>query len=619
MNPFSLLAFFAFVVYAYFGVYVWRRGPSARLNRSFALLCACFAYWAGCFTFIYPAATKDLAWTLYRVAAPGWCLLPGVALYFVLVASRSPVVRSPWSVLAFVAPGAVFAWRAATGTLLIDDLQWSSLGWHEVSAPQSPWFVLYVVYAVGGILGGAVQIVRWRRRSSARRERRQASTILVGWVVGAVLMFVPNIAMPAMGLHLVPAIGPIVSLVFPYAIWRAIERYRLMTLTASFAADAIVEKIADMTVLVSPEGRTLVVNPAACRMLGYRQEELAHGDAAVLFEDTTQARSWLGALMEAPKATWRREVAWRTKDGAAIPADTSAAAIAGADDDVIGAVIVGHDLRPTKQLQQQLAERERVAEEWRRAKEAADEASAAKSSFLANMSHELRTPLNAIIGYGEILQEESRDAGAVHLLPDLRRIDDAARHLLTMVSDILELANIESGKVELRRRPFDLAATVAEAVTTVRPFSEKNGNELLVRVREGLPLVVSDEVKVRQILVSLLGNACKFTKNGRVTLDVSSGDGSEVLVRVQDTGIGMTPEQLARVFQPFTQGDGTATRKFGGTGLGLTLISRLCEVIGASIQVTSAPGQGSTFEVRIPTERVDRLSEPDSRVSPSTP
>jgi PAS domain S-box-containing protein len=618
VNPFSLLAFFAFVVYVYFGVYVWRREPSARLNRSFVLLCACFAYWAGFFTFIYPAATKDLAWTLYRIAAPGWCLLPGVALYFVLVASRSPIVRSPWSVLAFVAPGAVFAWRAATGTLIIDDLRWSRLGWHEVSAPHSPWFALYVVYAIGGILGGAVQIVRWRRRSSSRRERRQASTILVGWVVGAVLMFVPNIAMPAVGLHIVPAIGPIVSLVFPYAIWRAIERYRLMTLTASFAADAIVEKIADMTLLVSPEGRTLVVNPAACRMLGYRREELDQRDAAVLFEDTAQARSWLGALMEAPGASWRREVAWRTKSGEAIPADTSAAGIAGGDD-VIGAVIVGHDLRPTKQLQQQLAERERVAEEWRRAKEAADEASAAKSSFLANMSHELRTPLNAIIGYGEILQEESRDAGAVDLLPDLRRIDDAARHLLTMVSDILELANIESGRVELRRRPFDLAATVAEAVATVRPFADKNDNVLQVHVDDRLPLVVSDEVKVRQILVSLLGNACKFTKNGRVMLEVSSRDGSEVLVRVQDTGIGMTPEQLARVFEPFTQGDGKATRKFGGTGLGLTLISRLCQVIGATIQVTSVPGEGSTFAVRIPTQRTDRLSKPDSPGAPCAP
>ncbi len=582
-------------------MYVWRREPSARLNRAFAVLCACFAYWAFLFTFIYAAPSKPWAWLLYRIAAPGWCLLPGVALYFVLVASRSRTVRSPWSIVWFLAPGTVFSIQAARGILIIQDLEWSSLGWHEVSAPHSPWFVPYVLYAVGGIVAGIVQLARWRRRAGSSRERRQVSTILTGWSAGAVLMFVPNILLPAVGLRLVPAIGPIVSLAFPFAIWRAIERYRLMTLTASFAADAIVEKIADMTLLISPEGRMMLANPAVGRMLGYSAAGLIGQRADVLFANSSEATALFRQLTTSTGASLRREVDWRTASGETIPADTSAAAIADRSGELLGVVVVGHDLRPTRQLERELRDRERVAEEWRRAKIAAEEASLAKSTFLANMSHELRTPLNAIIGYSELLHEDALEAGAHRFLPDLERIDVAARHLLSMVSDILDLAKIEAGKLDVSHASFDLRATVADALTTVQPIAAKNRNALSAQVDDGLPAIVSDEVKVRQILVNLLSNACKFTEAGTVELRVvRDPELSAVRISVTDTGIGMTPQELERVFLPFTQGDGSSTRRFGGTGLGLTITSRLCERLGAQIAVSSVPGRGSTFEVRLP-------------------
>lgn len=236
------------------------------------------------------------------------------------------------------------------------------------------------------------------------------------------------------------------------------------------------------------------------------------------------------------------------------------------------------------------------------AKEKAEEANRAKSSFLANMSHELRTPLNAIIGYSEMLQDDAVQEGAPGLVGDLRKIHGSGRHLLGLINDILDLSKIEAGKMEVSREILDVSALLARLRLTVEPLVRKNGNTLVVR-GERLGSVRSDETKVFQILVNLASNAAKFTENGTVRIEAArtmEGGASRLTFRVSDSGIGMTPEQIARLFQPFTQGDNSTTRKYGGTGLGLTITKRFCEMLGGEIAVESAPGKGSTFTVSLP-------------------
>ncbi len=241
-----------------------------------------------------------------------------------------------------------------------------------------------------------------------------------------------------------------------------------------------------------------------------------------------------------------------------------------------------------------------------RATAIAQEASKAKSQFLANVSHELRTPLNAVIGYGELLREELMDAGHDQFTKDLDKIVHAAQHLLGLINEILDISKIEAGRLEIQYTKVDVDGLLREVLTTVRPLISRNRNQLQTTGLEAVGEVASDPVRLKQIVLNLLSNAAKFTSNGTVALRarLEDRDGlKELVVDVEDTGIGMTKEQLSRLFQPFTQVDASTARRFGGTGLGLAISRRLAEMMGGDISVESVPEKGSTFTLRLPLER----------------
>jgi signal transduction histidine kinase/CheY-like chemotaxis protein len=229
-------------------------------------------------------------------------------------------------------------------------------------------------------------------------------------------------------------------------------------------------------------------------------------------------------------------------------------------------------------------------------------ASEHKSAFLASMSHELRTPLNAIIGYSEMLHEAAQDEGQDELLPDLMKIRDAGRHLLALINDILDLSKIEAGKMDLYLEEVDLGGLVEEVLSIAEPLAAANTNRLEVDRPPALVALHTDRTKLKQSLINLLSNACKFTQRGRVKLEVRRS-GTDISFSVSDTGIGMTEEQLGRLFQAFGQADVSTSRQYGGTGLGLAITRHFCEMLGGSIAAESAPGQGSTFTITLPDGR----------------
>jgi signal transduction histidine kinase/CheY-like chemotaxis protein len=231
-----------------------------------------------------------------------------------------------------------------------------------------------------------------------------------------------------------------------------------------------------------------------------------------------------------------------------------------------------------------------------------EQASQHKSQFLANMSHELRTPLNAIIGYSEILQEDAVDLGQDNLVADLKKIESAGRHLLGLINDILDLSKIEAGKMDIYLEDVEIVPLLEEVRSIIVPMAEKNANVLEYRLADNLGSMHTDRTKLKQSLLNLFSNGSKFTQNGRLTLDVKRFEIDKPMVSfaVSDTGIGMTEEQLGRLFQAFNQADASTTKKYGGTGLGLAITRNFCQLLGGNVTVTSKPGEGSTFTIVLP-------------------
>ncbi len=360
--------------------------------------------------------------------------------------------------------------------------------------------------------------------------------------------------------------------------------------TAKTYADNILASMAESLIVLDPRGTIVTVNKASLDLLGYTPELLLGKHFTLVLPDfgalVTDAEPPIGAHEPVERS-------YRNAEGRPVPVLFSHARLPESQGERGGSVCVASDITQLKQAENSLRE----------AKQIAEEASLAKSRFLANMSHELRTPLNAVIGYAEMLLEEAEERKIVGSAEDVRKIQFAGKHLLGLISDILDLSKIEAGRMDIHLETFDVADMIDTVLGTVGPMIAKNGNQISISCPPSIGFIHADLTKIRQILLNLLSNAAKFTDKGSIRLSVSKllqGHTQSIQFLIADTGIGMTQGQVTQLFQAFSQGDSSTSRRYGGTGLGLAITKAFTDMLGGTIEVQSKLGNGTVFVVRLP-------------------
>ena len=366
---------------------------------------------------------------------------------------------------------------------------------------------------------------------------------------------------------------------------------------------ALYDDIPSMYFTLAPDGTVLSVNHFGAAYLGYQTHELVGESVLRVFleADRAAATMHVADCLAHPNQVLQWDLRKLRQDGTMLWVKETARTVEDQDGKLV-VLIVCEDI----------TERKRAEEELIQAKEQAEAANQAKSTFLAHMSHELRTPLTVILGFNDLMRLDANARADARTLEKLAKVELAARQLLALISDILDLSKIEAGRMGVALEKFELEPLLQEIVLETQPLLEKHSNQLRVEFAPPLGEIVSDPTKVRQALLNLLSNASKFTARGTVEFFAKrSGSGQHdwIELRVRDTGIGMSPEQQKKLFQPFTQADASTTRKYGGTGLGLAITKRLTEMLGGWIDVESALGKGSTFTLHLPAHAMETHTE----------
>ena len=589
MNYYVAIPFLAVLVNIITTTYIFAQNRRDPVNEAYILLSVFFVGWM--FFDIIHWSPINPAWKVPLLRAQSFFWLLAGALFanftYIFLGRQRDIAY-----YAFLTMGLAAVPIGLTSDLVIAGYKPEVWGTAIVPGP------LYVPFVVAVVLAPflySLTLFFFRMLSTEDDvEKNQCRLVLYGTGAAVTLTFVTLIVLPHY--FSIPALPQthfsiMLHLMF---VFTAIVKYKFLSIGIQDAAQDIFSSVRDGVVLLDNSDQIIQINNAAEGILeiseeGVKQQKIDEFLGANIGEKNInefEAIYDVGGISKTLRVS--RSPLVQSKK-------------------TVGSILFIRDISQQKYAEHEL---QRVNSDLGHARDEALAASRAKSQFLANMSHELRTPLNAIIGYSEMLREEASEADNKMLYSDLGKIHGAGHHLLALINDILDLSKIEAGKMELYPEEYSVSDLISEIVSVIQPLIEKNSNRLEITGLEEGGSIVTDTIKLRQALYNLLSNAAKFTEKGNIGLGVSrisGASGEEILFRVSDTGIGMTPEQISGLFEYFSQADSSTTRKYGGTGLGLAISKRFCELMGGSISATSTEEKGSVFEIRLPTNLIGDL------------
>ena len=578
----------AFIVYIFILSYTWKRRaiPAARY---FAFFMLGSIIWAAATPFSFLTVDDRVYQLSEAISMVGVAIMPVAWLLFAL----SFTGRKGWISKVVIIPlllepiaATLLNWHYIF-RVLTNQPALITLGWLKVDLTAVMGSMVssaHMFYSILLLLVGTLVMLAGMLRTFSIYIGQYAALlvgVLVPWIVNIIYSTSADTSIAA-------DLRGFAIIISTVATAWAVYRYQLFD-AMPFARDMITESISTGVLVLSPQRRIVNMNPAAARFTGITPDEAVGRPVDEVLCCREKVFQDLDQIEFQTEITIGKDQDLRHFELRSRPLYDQVRNIA-------GQLVLLQDITLHKQAEVELV----------RARDAAESSNRAKSTFLANMSHELRTPLNAILGYSEMLEEDAADLGYDNFIPDLQKIRTAGRHLLDLINNVLDISKIEAGRMEIYAEKFDLHEMVFNLEAGVLPQIKKQGNTFNVTCPSDIGIVYTDMTKLRQVLFNLLSNAAKFTEQGTIALTVEraphpQSDEDWITFRIADTGIGMAPEEQERLFQPFMQADSSTTRRYGGTGLGLTISRRFCEMLGGTIDLESQKGRGTLFTVYLPT------------------
>ncbi|MGW8246505.1 MAG: sensor histidine kinase [Acidiferrobacterales bacterium] len=564
----------------------------SRVGMQLAIWTLTLATWLFFASQFYRAATPEQAMQFVRASHIGISFIPVAGLHFALAAADHRFARSPWMIVIWLL-SFLFIFLMLTTNLVVKGLATYSWGYYAEYGPVGIGFVAW--FSILYLLAALVLFQAYRRASPGTTARKRSRGLLISFcisVLGA-LDFLPTI-----GIDYYP-LGWLPVLIYCLSALYLLYRYPLTDIKSAYTSEQVINSIGSGLLILDRDHVIRLANPAIGSLISIDPNSLVGKAVEHALPTDNLGLRIHELLLEKNKITSDIPIA-ESETGRWQVIKATVSEIRGESGIGVGSLCILQDVTESRRNRSDLeALVTRRTNELETMRDRALEASQAKSVFLASMSHELRTPLNAIIGYSEMLSDDFETLSRDVALQDLDRIRASARHLLGLINNILDLSKIEAGKMDVNKEPIDIEVLIQDISGTVKPLMEKNGNKFRIHRENSVRTIETDSMKLKQILLNLLSNAAKFTTEGDVELFISSDAQGHLQFRIKDTGIGISGDEMDRLFSDYHQASASITSTYGGTGLGLAIVQRFVELIGGSIDATSHPEQGSEFVVNI--------------------